>query len=252
MNKYGSIERTFWARNIYQGALPAAIPADLVIAQADWHTQLSVNKYYGLDPVSINTNVMLKQVGLFCNFSDGLVFKSYKDVIDLQISSFVANPVVPAKTGTLICSPASRTVTGSGFAALLPRQIINVPFIGFFIVESIVNDGQAVLTDFPKYTLLIGAPGAWTAWAAAGPTNTIYPDDIRILNTFLPYENSISPVPYSAAVATSQLMIQIDVKTNSSPLQDAHDVTFETITIDTAFNSAPCAFDVGLVLELTV
>lgn len=246
MNRYGSIEKTFWARNVYQGTFAVAPPADLTILNTDWHQQFLFNKYTLLDAVSINTNIFVKNVGVFCNFADGLVFKTEIDVIDLAIQAFVIAPVAPPVVGTITLSPASRAVTGVGFAPLLPGSIIRSGLYTY-IVEAIADDNNATLTDFPKNTL-VGA--AWAQWGATGPSVVINCTDIRSLNQFIPVERFLSPVAFSVTDPSFLLMLMVfDI--NQITGTTAHNVTFLTKSIDPAFAGDVVTMDVGITLEYT-
>jgi hypothetical protein len=252
MNKYGSIEKTFWARNIYQGAFPGVMPADLVIAAADWKPQLFINKLSTIDSIGINTNIFIKNIGLFCNFSDGLVFKSYTDVMDFKVFGFIANPRVPAVTGTLAVSPASKTTTaGAGFAGLAAGSIIKAGNY-FYIVDTVNGGGTSItLTDFPKVTQAAGT--AWAEWSALSPFFTITISDLRVLNTFMPLERSISPanvVTPASLTSSSVLMLRID-EINDLTGADAHDINFLTKSVDPAFASDVVTIDAGITIEYT-
>lgn len=254
MNRYASIEKTFFARNVYQGALAAVLPADLVIAAADWKPQLFVNKYSVIDPISINSNVFIKQAGIYCNFADGLVFKSFKDVIDIKVFGFIANPrILPAPvTGNFVGSPASKTVTGTNFNLLSPGSIIKVGDY-FYCIDTIAGGGlSSVLTDFPKITQ--GAGSTFEEWVALSPFFTFNLTDLRNLNCMYPVERFISPsnvVAPASLAATSKLLLLVS-GINALTGMDSHSVTFLTNTIDSTFASADVSFDVGLTIEYTV
>ena len=137
MNKYGSVVRTFIARNMVwnhaltQGAVPNGLfklapPAALVIDDsASGSTPPNpdlVMQFFdstklqqpeeGWLPLG---NVFLKRMGLFSNFADGLVLENLEGRLSLNvvISTFSAVKM----TGTIAFTKGSNLVTGTNFNA---------------------------------------------------------------------------------------------------------------------------------------
>ena len=81
-NQYGSVARSYVIRNHYEAVLTPG--TDIVIPHGNSYTGLKTAVPFSYE-VNPETNFVVRRVGVFCNFADGLVFKLPADRIDIDM-----------------------------------------------------------------------------------------------------------------------------------------------------------------------
>jgi len=207
MNKYASQSRVFRARNVVEGGALAP-PADFTMTAAMIKTQL-------LQPdrtLNLNGNFTVQQLGVFCNFADGLVFKDARYRLDVLITARTFVQAGADLTGVLTFDPSTKDVTAVGgafLAEIVPGDYISIIASGFkeyAIVDSRTNNNLMALRDYP----FLSPPGlAYTArklTASGGTVSSFLIRDISELNYLHACDAFLSPSAFSTAAATDVLM----------------------------------------------
>jgi hypothetical protein len=255
MNKYSSIERVLTARNLFEGTISP--PNDFTLTPVTGFQQLVNNPFSpnAIDEsyISRNTSFTIRKVGLFCNFADGLVFKNPWQNIRLRISVglYYESSTV---AGTIVKVNNSKTVTGAGFVPLAPDTLAPGDIISLFpeefhIIDTITDDNNATLTDYPFYD---DPAGAWTKLENNDAGGDIYIDyfKIRELNYFHDIDFNYSPQLFTGLSGTSQwVIIKAQIFYDNSVTDP--DIDFLTKTIDTSYDQDLVHFDAKLLVEYT-
>lgn len=240
--QYGSVRRTFTARNYYTGTITP--PNDFVLG--------SSNKFF--PAISIagllnkNSNIIIKGIGIFSNFADGLVFKNPGDVMPVHI--YVQGKKLSNQlTGTFSVDTSNTSLVGVGTLmdtelnagdgtillnppnSALPQQIVK-------IAVSTVNPLLGTLLTPPL--LSYSNVRAWTMTQATYVSVVEY---VKILNMMQPCEVFLSPIQYSNNATD---LITIDVVSLIDP-----SCTFMTKSVNTSFAGSAINFDVVLDIETT-
>jgi len=254
MNKYSSVNRFLRARNVVEATI--APPADFTIAAASWVPQLFTpnrnndNTY----PVSINnnSNLILKSLGVYSNFADGLVFKTPADRIDVDITVGMYSQLTHAGTVTVVQGTKTVTGLGTNFGGLL--SVGSIIRIGdcFYIVASFDGVSPNTIlytTDYIKVSTA-GVPW-WEMAIGVSPAQDYFYEDISQLNTQFPIDKYCFPSLYGATGATTVLITgKVNLWTSiASVIRSNHDITFMTKSINTAFVGDTAFFDLGIELE---
>lgn len=251
MNKYASQSRVFRARNVVEGGALAP-PADFTMTSAMIKTQL-------LQPdrtLNLNGNFNVQQVGVFCNFADGLVFKDARYRLDVLITARTFVQAGADLTGVLTFDPSTKNVTapagtGAFLAELVAGDYISIIAPGFkeyAIVNTITNNDLLALRDYP----FLSPPGLlYTArklTASGGTASAFLIRDISELNYFHACDAFLSPNAFSVAAATDILMTAtIQQRVNGG---GAISIPFLTKGIDVAFTN-DVFFDIVANVEYT-
>jgi hypothetical protein len=243
-NKYFSVLRDYVARNIAEETLSP--PADLVVdgAGVDFKEQLATHHF--INNPEEHGNIILKEVAVFSNFADGLVFKSANESIDLNIRAIATKTW--SDIGNVSTTLGSKTMTGAGFIANLnPDDIIRIANAGswyFAIIDSVTDDNNAELRDYAQITLT--AQSGDTLTDSSGD-NYIF-RNIRALNTFYKAEYFFTPSTIVTGDLTD-LLVVVQPNFNLGTIHD--DVTFLTKSISTDFEEDAVYFDAILRMEVT-
>jgi hypothetical protein len=204
-NKYSSVERRFWAKRAIAGDIVLPLPpADFTITNA---ASVNIPRIFDtfdvgsqVQPLSVNKNIMIKRIGLYSNFADGLIPKSNGSEIGIQIQ--VKGVYLGAqKTGGIGITRGSRNLTGVGtsFTTQIVPQAVYLTAQGrAFQVESVTNNTTAVLASVPLFTEV------GTAWydTATDGTDTLYPVYIQNLNEMVDIDEFMTPSVYSTGLST--------------------------------------------------
>lgn len=251
--KYQSIIRSFTTRNMYEAAL--TVGSDIVIPQAP----ASGGHYIEDLPFYANkeTNFIVRRVGVFSNFADGLVLKIPADRIDVLLDyyGFIRQPAgsvfsldftYGSKAVTAIAGTpgwingASYSVEVTNANPLLPSKIVNIVATGP-AAGNLQDYWYGVSTPLGRdaYNLYLLASGS-----------RIEVVNVSLLNCM--YEVNDFGEPFVFAAGQPLDMVGIWVKLNAPSMPGGpHTTTFMTHTIAPAFDRSTVYFDVITEIEFT-
>lgn len=257
--EYNGTIRTFVARNVLH-VKTISPPSDLTLAPSDFRTVVG-----GIMPRQLNQNsrIIVRRVGLFCNFADGLVFKNQHQRFDLSAKAIgIENDTLLTSSATTAIN--SRTITGVGTAddpTLADGDIL-------YILRGSPARGQYLVVD--------GAPAAastdvtqFPLFASAGNVivNKVTPtgssDDegfihIGALNTMYDFNWFVNPGNLDAdSLVDVILLFNVNQDLligggSSGWTVDSHDTALLTKSIDTAFSGDTVTMDVVVECETTL
>lgn len=199
-NEYFSQERQIVARGHYSAVL--APPADVVIPAGDMATRAFIINH---NNINRDSNIIIKRLGLFCNFADGLVIKNpATEPHSFRLLSYAYGPKGSNEPGTVSISPGSTTVTGVGtsFTALAAGDAFAVDGSDAFIyrIDSITNDTTLILKDIPiaEFTAenfgvcpLLGSRTIESGTEIDVLNEMIPLDEVIVLPTFVSYTDTV-------------------------------------------------------------
>jgi hypothetical protein len=206
--------------------------------------------------MNLNSNILLKRVGEFCNFADGLVSKKVSvglgtggfNGLDINIRASAYSRSLIAGT-TITGTTASRTLTvagpGVGLAAgavLLLTSGINqffAPVYEYVMVESFAAP-NLVLYDYPKYNYVAFPLYLLNFIAESYFYHAI---DINELNYMYEADNYFTPNQFSTAAATDIVIFGQAIPNGT--------VEYFTKSIDTSYLNDIALFDMLAEIEFT-
>jgi hypothetical protein len=250
MNQYGSTVRTFRARNLFETTITP--PNDLTVASATCKRQVLNREQYQLN---IQSNLIIKRLGVFCNFADGLVFKS--SAWPLNVSMFATVYQRTLVAGSFNVTAGSKAVTGVGLSAFADQDRILL-YCGaspltrqYFIVDGTpASDNAMTLTDYSDITAV--NPGLMYKMTAIVGTSggTLNFPSIRELNYMYEVDQFWSPLLLGSPLMTDML-ITVLLNNGLTKQFDSSDTPFLTKSVDTSFAASAVAFDVVADVEYT-
>lgn len=245
-NKYGSIVRTYFARNMYEVALnpPDPIPIASAGSVGGWVALQIFSIPAG--EISPDTNFLIRQVGLLSNFADGLVFASVPDRIDAQVV-VAAVKVDSVVTGQLQFASGDKTVVSPGGVfgtQLIAGSIVKVVSGNgtyYYLIDSVTDANNAELTDYPKIA------GTLDSYKMATVSSDNLPRYINIptLNSLYDVNEYLVPVARLSSIAGVEDFVFL------ARVNTTHDIMFSTIGINTDYENLVCTFDLAMTLEFT-
>lgn len=236
MNQYGSIRRVFTARNQYENFIDP--PNDYTVPVLLTDEQLANPVEY--PDFNVQGNIAVRQVGVFSNFADGFVFKNTWESFDVEVRSALYEE--GSIGGVFSSTLGSKVVTGSGFLTLSAGDIIEVGNNECFIIESVTDDANAVVNDYPIRTHLLAD---WRPLTAVGSSQSQILFSIRELNHFFDMDFIAYHTDYANPGTTPTHLLL------SARMLNFSDVELMTKTIDTSYSGDWARFDVKLIVEFT-
>lgn len=248
MNSYGSSIRTFTARNVLETVMPLS-PAALTIAVNDWVPQIFETGQRtgtgGTSQIIQASNLILRRIGLFCNFADGLIFRTpYANPV-ITITAVPYSVSATPFTGTVNVLATSKSVDGVGTQ---------------FITEGLVA-GSVIRIGGRLYTLAAN-PSAETGLGCLTLT-----DYAHTANNASVYQVNVNAQVWSGAFrwinnlnymyeresfsAISLLAGNLSNYFLRASVSQAASADYMTNTVDTSFEDAPVIFDVVADFEIT-
>lgn len=242
-NKYNSNLRTYRARNVYESTITP--PNDFTIAQANWVPQLfRPHDFLGVGSdfdYPLSSNLIIKRLGLFCNFADGLVWASPTVRLDLLVLVYGMIPVT--RTGVVTFTVDSKTVTGVGtnfVGQFTPNGFILDPAtMTPYKIRSITNPATMVLTDYALFTSAGVQATSLTGTIASG----VMLHQMAEFNYMYDLEHffSVASLP-----GISILIPQVTIYNSGNNALNLY-----TISIDTTYGGKNILFDVVADFEIT-
>jgi hypothetical protein len=250
MNAYNSVVRRIVSKGVYSAAISP--PTDFTVAAGGFNpTILPID----LESINIDSNIRINSIGMFCNFADGLVWKSPGERI---IPEIIARSYVKAVPNlyagdSLVLQQNSKTVTvATGDVADYPAastfvvEYDTVPTSGLkhkqlFTVSAITGPTTFTVSDYPLHsvTVVVGKVEEVTfvnlVKKRAIEINTLY--------EMVPLDLFFSPSEY-ATVNTDYIAV-------GAVFHNGQGSTFLTKSVDTAFATDICIFDFAAELEFT-
>lgn len=258
MNNYASSTRRIWSGECWDVSgymvTPPAIdpPNDFTMASAAYDMLYRVA---ALNTLTINNNstVVIHNMGLFCNFADGLVFKEFSQKIFCVIrASIFTVPVAPI-TGTGYVSTAtcdSPVLTGVASAFLTDIPLANTYLYttaGYAAKTCGVPTSNTTVRLHSTYPIPFAAPGIPWYKLVSMTANTVSRtfEVGKTFNTMVPVELFINPSTLLSTPAN------VGVLVIETALYVKQDVVFLTKSIDTAYKTDVVKMNVGLDVECT-
>jgi len=191
-----------------------------------------------LQQLPIEANVGIRRLGLFCNFADGLVFADPRQRFLLDVQSFGATEItLPGSVNFTLGNPF---ITGVGFLALAPGDVIIDSDNHPYTIDTVYNDTTALLTQFSKST---SVAFSLVKLALTSSLDFQLPE-VAVLNYMYEAE-CYFPVANFLVAGNTRILIQL-----TTFMSDAT-TDFYTITVDPAFVGAQLIFDAHVDLEIT-
>lgn len=247
MNKYASNIRTYCARNVLEAVINP--PADLSILMTDWKPQFFRSHFPGIPaPWGINGNFILRQVGMFCQFGEGLILASPSNRMDIYFSAYGYAPDVGDPISSITFTEDSKAITGANFNADLGPGAVVLDSVGnAYFVDTVTDDANAVLCDYARDTCVLSPIQLLV-------TTTLFDyiiPDWSLFNVmtdqeiFMPVASLVTPTP---AGTPDRILFSVR-PVNASP--DVTHPTFLTKSIETAFAGDTAIFDMYAQIEFT-
>jgi len=270
MNRYSSTGAFLRARNLFEGTI--APPADFTVAAATCKKQLftqvsplATPAGEGPNELNFNSNILIRSIGIYSNFADGLVFKNASNRFDVKIgaanysaSAFLAGSVTFTE-GTKQVDGAGTFFT-TGAIPLVAGDIIKLGTAGpaggerYYVVDYIdpvLVDTRLFVTDYLKDTIGgAGRPVVKMIFPVAGSQQNYYCEDIGEMNMQFPIDKYMYPSLYGGA-GGNETIITVELNVIHPDYRVAHDTVFMTKSVNVAFAGDPCFFDAGIELEYT-
>ena len=250
MNAYNSIVRRVVSKGVYSAAISPA--TDFTVAAAGFSGCILP---IDLMTLNVQSSIRVNNIGIYCNFADGLVWKTpgeriIAEVIAHAYSLSAPNPFV---TNTMDFKQNSKvgTLTAGVIAAYAPTviftteyQTVPTPALWHKQLHTVIsNNGAAAVTlsDYPLHSVSV------VAGKIVGLTQTTLLKkqavEINNLNDMVPLDLFLSPSLYAVAATVA---IGIGVS-----FHNGEGTTFLTKSIDTAFSGNYCTFDCAADIEYT-
>lgn len=241
-NKYGSKVVTLYARNLLESTVSP--PSDFTLTAANIIPQLAQEPFARMWPQS---NIIIRRAGVFCNFADGLVFKSLNTRLDIQMTVIGFRERSPAMSGSSIAfTLGGKAITGTG--TLFVTESITYLRFGVDEVMRLKPAGKTeTAANLADYSYLDGAQAIGGAGIRALIPEGLEVGAVRhipVLNEMVEYNELFKP---RDIYTTATEVLGIEVTLQSRGL----DQVFLTKSINTAFANDPIFFDVGMEVEFT-
>lgn len=256
-NKYASTCKLYTAPHMVADKTLSP-PSDFSLAPAEC--------YEGVVDVqpgewNVNSRLIVREVGIFSNFADGLVFKNIYEKMSLKLTATTLS-TDHVLAGTATTTLNARGIVGAGTSwntgadQLVPGDVVLVTTPNtsqYCVVNTVTNDTNITFTQYPKM-----ASGNVTLTLLSRPAATLQDKtgfrNISALNTFYDIDWFINP-----RIATNDHQPVIFVKINSGfdvagqpPSISQHSTTFLTKSISTDFADDHVSFDVLFKCEVTL
>lgn len=230
-NKYFGVVRQFVAKDVYHDTISP--PSDFQIS-ANGFTTTMVDMDQG--SVDSNTNLIVTDVGLFCNFADGFVRKTPCERVYVQfnIKAFAEDS---ALTGLITIAACDKTVTGAGTS--FDTELADNDYFaqGRYVYKVDGNPGAANSMEMHWWPVRNAAGVAAVKLTEVGSL-AVFVDPIEIteLNCMVPVNNYALPSLFSS-VAANRLVLEATVVNPST-------LTYLTKSVCTDFADDTAFFDV--------
>lgn len=228
-NKYSSVTRSLRARNVFEGVMPAP-GTDLSIGTSSWSPSI-FNRIEGDSYtipaagthkfLNINSNLILRRLGLFCNFADGLVAASVNAGVDAVVRAASYTRGNPASgAATVSCTPASKTVTldtgaigdfSAGQTVLMTggQDLLGAlgrTFNQYGIIDSVDGGaGTFDLYDYPKFSF--SGDDIFILTGVSEASRYVYYRDMTELNYMYEINQFFTPAEFSTTAVTDILLL---------------------------------------------
>lgn len=247
------VSRTFLARNVL-GPKQIIPPADVTLLESDWLTQLVE---FGPQTLDDQSNLLVRRVGLFSNFADGLVFKNPYERFHIQLTAYSASigaklsgkGNTPSLSTKALTGDASTIFTGEvspGDVLLLVRN--SDSRAQYVTVDSVTDNSNIILRDFPLFVESSDNLLMFKMQLTAGASSTIV-RHVNNLNQMYDLDWFARPAFISSA---SDVLIKASVNQDIPTCCDGHDHELATVSMSTDFANYSMWVDVVLDCDVTL
>jgi hypothetical protein len=254
MNQYGSITRTLTARNVLEKSLNP--PSTVSVLPADWAPQIFQDgiQSNGTPYWMTGSNILLKRIGLFSNFADGLVWNTPSQRLKILIQAVPYNigAVVPGTQHLWAANSKSLFGMGTTYPVDIPAGSIvknvtgGAPSPQLGIVMSTPAVGLALMSDY-------GPGGDCTTTlhlvSVAGQVISTYLLNVSQLNTMYEHEMYMPASVLGGNLTSFFLKATVLQGNGNDPALQSMD--FLTKTVDPLFAGDIASFDVVADIEMT-
>lgn len=259
-NPYSATNRIFVARNVLHEKTISP-PNDLTVAPADLRTVA-----LGILPFQLNPNsrIVVRRVGVFCNFADGLVFKNQHQRLDISARGIgITNS--SALTATATTALNSRTLTGVGTGddpTLADGDLLQIVKSSPARFQYLVVDGApaAASTDVTQFPLFASAGNVTVnKLTIGGSEDRDGIIQINTLNVMHDWNWFVDPGTFNVT-SISNIAILMSMNENieiggggvGNLTVDEHDTVFLTKSISTDFDGDSVWMDIVTECDVTL
>jgi len=241
-NKYFSQEQRLLSRGVYTGAINP--PADFGIAKSSDYKGMF---YPSLAVVNMYANAIVKSIGLYCNFADGLVFAlpSQPLILNLSILGFASTGGTLLGTSSSISNMNGLHGAGTSYDTQLVAgdYIRSLTSKYIYKVKTVTDADDLVLYGYYPQTI------SSERFEKLSVLGTLVPQGIVQINTL----NEMYPITLpsmqslfasNSFIRTFTLEINLDIEATSG-------VTFLTKSVDTSYAADTVTFDGAIDFEFT-
>lgn len=259
MNAYGSAIRTYIAANVIEESFTPPNQLDLTnsnirpqLFQMGGSTYNNVLASSGHDDWNIESNFVLRRIGLFSNFADGFVYLApcVRPSIRLRAFPWTVNAALP---GTVTFTPATRSLVGTlttwntpgpGKLTVGAYYSLNGHLIQ---ISAVAGDTTATATQYAGLVSQVAIVGGMLS------SITIFPTDF--VENVIPCINTFNYMYEQERFFPAALMHVGFTPTNIAllaTLEFTDTVSLGTKSIDTAWAGSVATFDVVADIEITM
>lgn len=244
MNAYGSVLNHSVGWDICEKTISP--PSNLEISSTDWKRVFLRGPHrHNTSPLDPESNFIVRGVGLFSNFADGLVFQTggNRPVAALDISYYSIDSTL---TGLVAFTKGSKAVVGTGTAfdtELSAGDYIRHTDREIFIVDSVTDAENLVLTQYAR-----SSGGSSNVKKMSKATGFIqYYDNILTLNEIYTGERFLPTASIYSSSAD-----QVAIQGYIVPIDTGDTIDFLTKSIYNGFSGDTVTFQLLAEIEYTL
>lgn len=247
---YRSVTRMLTGRNLVENTLNVPVNINLAATVSPVYHAF----FNPLRSIYPQSKVIVKRVGIFCNFADGLVFSDAHGSYELDIVCMATKKTLIANGSSVSFTEPSRTLTGVGTQFSTGGQFTgggNGTFLEFGSglynqVYQIVSDTEITMHSMPESSGSFNIPsGSVSIVTDAGSEAKVQVNNIRTLNNMYEVNELLDPFDGITLdnLATGILLYASIDRTVSA--------TFLTDSISTDYNGDIASIDVVAEFDFT-
>ena len=242
-NLYSSTVRRFISSPLNVDTI--APPADYTVAAGSYSSFMyTKGPAIALQPLlNPDSNLIIHNIGLFCNFADGLVFKTpIPFIMQLRAETYNRDAVLPLLTGVVSATAGEQKITGGGttlFNAELAAGDVIVLNGMPIRIDSVTNDDEAITVEYIPLTVASEPFIQKLAVTGADNSETMF---VSTLNDMYPTTSFINPVALYASPSAFIFLrglfkndINMDFLTKSVDTAFDGDLVYWTVQADIEF-----------------
>lgn len=251
-NLYNSSVYHITARNVLEKSINPPVNLTIDADPVEFVWQIARDTHGNTNVWNKNTNMFIREVGIFCNFADGLVFQTALNGFEIQLFYAPVYKSAALAGNATFDTTALKNVTGVGdsFSTDFIKHdiILDANDYPYLVAETPLVDNSLDVTDY------IRADSGGDYYKAS--FNFTLPvallTDIRQLNTMYTLNKYVDVASQIALISptlqTPDLALLI---VDLHAVNTDEDISFLTKSVSTDFVGDPVIFDVILGVEFT-